>query len=323
MSTSIKPFKQSFKPRTIQYQPANAYWLSVCADEAYESAKKIKAKALNEWGFEVFNFIKRADTQCFIASTNQFIVIAFRGTEVNKYKDLLTDADLALTTGYGGKVHKGFKQAYAKVRSVVKEKLKAHNAENKTLWLTGHSLGGALAVLAAYELKQQGYKVNGVYTIGQPRVGNNSFSNSFDKLLKNKCFRFIDKDDKVPEIPLKEFGYSHVGQSIYIASKNRLVLKYKRSKNVFNGVVSAGKSLSAHSSDKYVKALEKNIDYNPVTSDVQVIKEKAVVNLNKEVDKASKSIKKETKKVAKKINNEGKKAVKTSKNIAKKIKGLF
>jgi len=323
MGTSQKPFNSSFKPRTVQYQPVNAYWLAVCANEAYESSSHIKTKALNAWGFSDFHFIKRADTQCFVASTDKFVVVAFRGTEVNKYKDLLSDADLALTTGYGGKVHKGFKQAYAKVRSVLKEKLKAHNAENKTLWLTGHSLGGGVAVLAAYDLKQEGYKVNGVYTIGQPRVGNASFSNSFDKLFKNKCFRFMDKDDKVPAIPLKELGYSHVGQSIYIASKNRLALKYKRSKNFFNGVISAGKSLSAHSSDKYVKALEKNIDYNPVTSAVQVIKEKSAVNVNQEVNKVGNAVSSGTNKAAKSIKNEAKKVSKKSKKLVKKVKKLF
>lgn len=312
MDNNIGSIKTSFKSGSTQYQPANAYWLGNCASYAYESASDIKIKALGEWGFDDFHFIKRADIQCFVASTDKIVVLAFRGTEVDKYHDILSDADLALTDGYGGKVHKGFKQAYGKVRRVVGDKLKAHNADQKTVWLTGHSLGGAIAMLAAYDLMEQGYKVNGVYTIGQPRVGNHAFARAFDKRLKNKCFRFIDKDDKVPEVPLKEFGYRHVGCSIYIASKNRMALHYRRSKNFLNSVISLGKSLSAHSSEKYVKALKKNIDNNPFTSDVQTIKEKAVVNINKEANKAVKQVSKEAKKISK-----------GTKKLGRKLKKLF
>lgn len=323
MDNNLEPIKTAFKYRSVQYQSVNAYWLGYCASFAYEGSATIKAKVLGEWGLSAFDFIKRSDTQCFIASTDKFVILSFRGTEVDKYKDILSDADLALTSGYGGKVHKGFKQAYGKVRSQIINKLKSHGAEQKTLWVTGHSLGGALAVLAGYDLKEQGFKVNGVYTIGQPRVGNSTFSSAFDKLLKNKCFRFVDKDDKVPEIPLKEFGYSHVGQAIYIASKYRMALHYRRSKNFINTIVSAGNSLSAHSSEKYVKALEKNIDNNPFTADVQTIKETAIVNIEHEASIAANAVAKEGKKVGKAVESEAKKIGKGVKSLGSKLKKLF
>jgi triacylglycerol lipase len=319
----LNSVKTSFFAKAVKYQPVNAYWLGQCATYAYKNAAAIKSKVMDEWGFDKYHFIQRADTQCFIASTDKIVVLSFRGTEVSKYKDLLSDADLSLVNGYGGKVHKGFKQAYHKVRRQIDNKFKAHNAAAKTVWITGHSLGGALAVLAAYDLKKKGYKVNGVYTMGQPRVGNSGYANAFEKCLRNRCFRFVEKNDKVPEMPLKEFGCVHAGQAIYIASRNRLTLHYRRSKNVINALVSMGKAPSAHSSDKYAAAIAKNIGHNPFTSDARAIKEKPVIKLSKTASKVDKTAEKLAKGAAKSVGKEANKAGKTANKVWRKAKKLF
>lgn len=319
----LNSIKSSFFAKAVKYQPLNAYWLGECASIAYKSAATIEKKVINEWGFDLYHFIQRSDTQCFIASTDKIVVLAFRGTQIDKYKDLLSDADMSLVKGYGGKVHKGFKQAYQLVRSQIENKLKVHNAAAKTLWITGHSLGGALAVLAAYDLHGKGYKVNGIYTMGQPRVGDGASVNAFEKYFKNRCFRFVARDDKVPEMPLTEFGYAHVRQAIYIASRNRLTLHYRRSKNVINELVAMEQAPTAHSSDKYAAAIAKNIAYNPFTDNAQVIKEKPLINISKTAANVDKTAAKGAQSAAKFVDQTANQAGKTANKAWHDAKKLF
>ena len=80
------------------------------------------------------------------------------------------------------------------------------------LWITGHSLGGALATLAAARFALEMDKpVRGIYTFGQPRVGDREFARIFDAELKQRFFRFVNNSDIVTRIPTRELFFSHVG----------------------------------------------------------------------------------------------------------------
>jgi hypothetical protein len=67
--------------------------------------------------------------------------------------------------------------------------------------VTGHSLGGALALLAAWRLQQQFLTVHQVYTFGAPMVGNRVAADAFLREFPNKIFRFVDPVDVVPKLP--------------------------------------------------------------------------------------------------------------------------
>ena len=304
--------KFSFNARSAKYQPQNAYWLSVCSDLAYNSAKEIRQTAMNKWNLDRFNFISRKDSQCFIVSNKNMIIISFRGTEKDETGDIFTDLDMSQSDAYGGKVHQGFMDAYRQLKSPLMAKIKEHRTHNQPIWLTGHSLGGALAVIAAMDLSEKKFSVKGVYTFGQPRVGDAAFTSSYDKRFQGKSFRFVNKDDQVPELPpakvkLKNkayLNYTHGDQVIYIASRNRMTLNYRRSKNILNQIESVANTISAHSSDKYVNALLKNIRFNPITSETKTIKEKDIANLNnaeKKIKGAAKGVDREVKKSSKGI----------------------
>ena len=91
----------------------------------------------------------------------------------------------------GGRVHRGFYAEYDKVIPGIKEALAKHNKKGtKTIWVTGHSLGGAMAVLVAAELQPNG----GLHTFGQPRVGNAEFLKSLDGI---KYYRYRNNNDIV------------------------------------------------------------------------------------------------------------------------------
>ncbi len=78
----------------------------------------------------------------------------------------------------------------------------------------GHSLGGALATLAALDMQKQGNNVQGLVTIGQPRVGNAQFAAQADKSLAGKVKRLVHKTDPVPHLPPTKTQGDHVFASL-------------------------------------------------------------------------------------------------------------
>lgn len=207
-----------FEPNSIKFSLRNAYSLAICADLAYDSAAAIKAHMTTQ-NFAA-EFIQRRDIQAFIAYNNTDIVLSFRGT--SSIKDWMTNSafDLADFSGGLGKVHRGFSEALYLVWNDITQILERVQTKAQPLWITGHSLGGALATLAAAHFALVSDKpVRGVYTFGQPRVGNREFSRNFDADLKGRFFRFVNNSDIVTRIPTRIMSYSHVGALRFFDAK--------------------------------------------------------------------------------------------------------
>ncbi|AUX40457.1 uncharacterized protein SOCE26_018580 [Sorangium cellulosum] len=107
----------------------------------------------------------------------------------------------------------------AKLRSVVGALEEALRFKLEALYITGHSLGGALAVLAAAliysdeELKELRPLLRGIYTFGQPMVGDRAFAKTFERQFGSKLFRHIYNRDVVPHMPPRSAGrFEHFGQ---------------------------------------------------------------------------------------------------------------
>jgi pimeloyl-ACP methyl ester carboxylesterase len=100
-----------------------------------------------------------------------------------------------------GGMHNGFKSAYDTVSAQLSEALKAGREQKTPTYFVGHSLGGALAVIASSEQHKAGVNVAGVVTLGQPRVGNAEFTAAFEKALQNKYNRYVYENDPVPHLP--------------------------------------------------------------------------------------------------------------------------
>ncbi|KAG2437137.1 hypothetical protein HYH02_011393 [Chlamydomonas schloesseri] len=186
------------------------------------------------------------DTQFIVAGTGRDIFLIFRGT------DGLTDTFITDLSGLCKSntdfnitivnpslkdpvtcVHDGFLSAYRTARlkvyaALIKviSGLKAARlpdgsswyprnttlAQPFTLWLTGHSLGGALATLSALDLTIQGLTIGGVYTFGSPRVGDDRFRIMYEKTgLADVTWRFVHRNDAIPQVPPKGLGnFQHV-----------------------------------------------------------------------------------------------------------------
>lgn len=263
-----------FSADATRYHGENALVLADCAKLSYQSEPIIQ-EALKAWNFDNFKFFdgKKTGTQAYIAGNDNLIIVAFRGTEITKIKDLKTDAKLKLIDGPIGKVHEGFYQGLQDVwgdgtdggmLAYLKQ-----NLNKQSVWFCGHSLGAALATLAAaeYVFNNSG-SIDGLYTIGQPRSGNWSFAKAFDKALLGKSFRFINNNDIVTRVPLPGliFRYTHIGNALYIDSQGKLndsVSIWKKGWDMFRGALDdLGKlgpdNLKDHSSEDYVSLLAKN-----------------------------------------------------------------
>lgn len=166
---------------------------------------------LRAMGFGVECFANAdTDTQGFIAWNDEEVFVVFRGTE--SIRDWLTDADCKLDA-LG--MHTGFVEAYDSVQGDLDRLLKPHLG--KRVIFTGHSLGAALAKVAAYFTYVPRGAVQ-VITFGQPRVGNAGFRDHYNFLLGEQTIRVINDMDIVPRLPflLWVLGkYRHAGHTEY------------------------------------------------------------------------------------------------------------
>jgi hypothetical protein len=161
------------------------------------------------------------DTQALIADEGLCITVAFRGT--SSVRDWIEDCEFHKEPlaweqdDAAAEVHDGFLKAFDSVLEDVKHQVDTFVAAGRRpVFITGHSLGGALAILCALEMYRQSVPIAGVYTFGQPRVGNKIFQNIYDAVLFEETFRVVNQNDIVPRVPGVLMGYHHCGQEIFL-----------------------------------------------------------------------------------------------------------
>ena len=206
----------SFHGDTPHYHPDNAVALGRCAQLAYESPASAKAHA-SAWGFDRFEFLERGDTQSFVMGNSTAIIIAFRGTEPGNLRDWSVDVDARMKEGPFGRVHEGFQNGLDRVWDTMSRVVSRFQDAAQSIWLTGHSLGAALATLAATRLcaMPADRRVYGLCTFGSPRVGNRAFEVEFNRAMRARALRFVNNNDLVTRVPPRVAGFSHVGALLY------------------------------------------------------------------------------------------------------------
>lgn len=215
--------------QSLRYAESNihAFWLAHFASLAYSPAEQlVDSPLMKTHGLSVQPF-DTTGTQGFIFTSEALCILAFRGTE-KTLEDWLTDVDARqheppwVNADDGVGIHKGFHRALQHVwDDVLGHLLKA----KRPIWITGHSLGGALAVLTAARLarEQTALHVAGVYTFGQPRVGSEAWTKTLPIELRQRIFRYVNDNDIVPLVPPpKPVDYHHVGHARYFDGSGRL-----------------------------------------------------------------------------------------------------
>lgn len=219
---------KGFQPLRYAESNVHAFWLAQLASLAYSDAGVLQGSAfLRNHRLSLQSF-DRGGTQAFLFTGPELCILAFRGTE-QALEDWLTDADVRHEVGPWGRteesiaVHRGFHTALDQVWGDV---LAAVTRVELPVWITGHSLGGALAMLAAYRMQvaeSPAIQVAGVYTFGQPRVGNAAWSKSLPLALEQRVYRYINHNDIVPLVPpVQPVEYRHAGHARYFDASGRL-----------------------------------------------------------------------------------------------------
>jgi pimeloyl-ACP methyl ester carboxylesterase len=157
---------------------------------------------LEQHNFEFIEGYAQSGTEAFLARLSQvdgsgeMLILVFRGTQPN-ISDVLTDikTDLVAAPG-GGRIHRGFLWAFDQVRDRIEAALAHHRGP--PVYIAGHSLGGALALIATRYLERE--STGACYTFGGPRVADDRFFED----IKTPVYRVVNAADGVPRVP---FGY--------------------------------------------------------------------------------------------------------------------
>ncbi len=147
-----------------------------------------------------------ASTYALVLDLPAAIVVAFAGTDPVLLANWISDFDIRPTDGGAAE---GFAVAVQAVEDDIVERL----PPGRPIMVTGHSLGGALAVLLAARLAATARHVMAVYTFGMPRPGRRSFSDPYNQnALANRTYRLVHGEDIVcTVVPSEPFGFRHVG----------------------------------------------------------------------------------------------------------------
>ncbi len=190
------------------YSRRNAAWMAEMSALAYWN-RDLTKRQLDAWGYELVAGItdEETETRAFLARSGQRLVLSFRGTST--LRNFKTDAQFRkVPAGWAaGEVHRGFSAALDSVWPQITAQLGPPGQADQQLWLTGHSLGAALAQLAALRLEKDGYAVAAVYTYGTPRIGDGDFVADYDSELGDLTYAHINNTDIVTRVPPRLMGF--------------------------------------------------------------------------------------------------------------------
>ena len=115
-----------------------------------------------------------------------------------------------------GDVHAGFQGEINKIWDDLN--FTVADIQDRDIYITGHSLGGAMATICAKRLEEEGIHPHCLYTYGSPRVGDKKWV----KTLDVRHYRFQNNNDVVCKVPFWMMGYRHHGNNIYISYNGKV-----------------------------------------------------------------------------------------------------
>jgi hypothetical protein len=224
MSKLTTFLREAYNPHAIDgfsladtFDPATAGALMWMSQLAYETGDPGKISSiLGDWGMRLAadgvvsqktdTVLPLASTCAIVASGRGATILTFAGSDPLVLANWITDFDFRAGTE---STAKGFQQAF----DIVKKRILAQIPADGPVFVTGHSLGGALAVIAAHFLRSKNIDVRGVYTYGMPRPGDKAFANGiYDPALGARTYRLVHGADIVATVAPSKFGSRHVGR---------------------------------------------------------------------------------------------------------------
>ncbi len=204
-----RPTSAELRAEELQLTCALASMAAYSSDTAMMFREMLKTRG---WSLETIEaYSDAADAKAILLRRNDVNILSICGTEDRKDAAIDVRFKLVEFTG-GGMVHQGFNE-YTEVllnNERFKELINALLYSDEKLYITGHSLGGAVAILTAARLVDLGEQLE-VLTFGAPAVGDQSFAERFDGRLK--LTRITASGDPIKKA-LKKLGYVHVGNEL-------------------------------------------------------------------------------------------------------------
>ncbi len=206
------------------FTPRNAYACALASHAAYLAPELSGGIAVDEWGMSNFRRSDRRNAQGFVAANGAVTLVAFRGSE-RYFDDWSENVDTQLVPGPFAereRTHRGFSAGLAAVLEEIESRIDSLGARDAPLFLTGHSLGAALATLAAAHFYTSGRDVHSVYAFGSPRVGCRRFREVYKRHDRGRTFRIVNRHDIVARIPPRLLRYRHVGLLRYLDAEGAI-----------------------------------------------------------------------------------------------------
>lgn len=236
---------------------------------SYESPERIEKTVFERWGDCQLTFLDVESTQCIAAADQDSVVVALRGTQADKVEDWIVDLNFDLVPGpLSGRVHEGFYDALSNIWSELDAVVRRWCEQRpRKLWVTGHSLGAALAALAVARWLDASFPVAGLYTFGQPRTGDRDFARHFDFEFRPHAFRIVNKLDIVTRTPPRSLGYWHLGTYVYLDDEGSIehdISRWRRFLTGWHGTIDTilhwgGEGVKDHSMTRYCQHLERSL----------------------------------------------------------------
>ena len=207
-------FKHYFMPYDVAAKP------NIVVND-YVQFKYIQKSHTGHYRFLGIKYQSSLDPELMIISSPTTIFILFRGTDdvgQSEWAEWIgTDLKISQVNAGGAlvgtKLHTGFWQSFDLIRDALMTTLDEFGASNKKIWLSGHSLGAALAIISGTYLKSAGFDVQNIYAYACPRtIGNNNFVQKVASILPNRVHRFEYFQDPVTLLWAPGFKYQFIGQ---------------------------------------------------------------------------------------------------------------
>ena len=227
------------------YSSRQALLMAKCSKIIYSS--KGRAERLLEKISFSLKYFSNNEPSFLIAEHDQCIVVAFKGKQ--KFFDFINILKFLHIETKIKRIHNGFKTMYNKAHYLIWFQL-SQLSNTKPIYFTGHSLGGALAVIATAQL--EGFHVAGCYTFGAPPIG----IKELEYPLQKPVYEVVTDND--PFLNLEGSNYFYIG-SLRVLTQDQILYEQQEKpdkQQLKNKIALSLKTFKAHSIQEYINRLE-------------------------------------------------------------------
>lgn len=273
-------------PYKTALDEGNAFWMARLSLEVYKKVSKKNEKPAEKRILASLqkddpNFMSvvgadKNSAQAALIEHNDYLCMAFRGTD--ELADWLDNINVFRKNILFGEFHRGFWESvedvwdvvYSRFEDLQKERIK-RKEKKRPLFFTGHSLGGAMATIAAARFLHEDWPFTSVYTFGQPRAMDRPTARTYKLESNGRHHRFQNNEDIVTRVPTRLAGYSHVGNCLYINTAKEIhgdpgwwYRFLDTVEGAANSLIKSGSvgAIKDHDMNRYLEAIEK-WNYHP------------------------------------------------------------